>query len=434
MRRGIGEQCRTERQRLGHRPRVRGIDETAQALQMGIDAQRVGLRAQHRAKHHPVLAMTEMRGQRIEAGQHRGPVYVIGSTEQALLEGCVLDRLAQRVQCVSRRFGRCRLCVAARTQPEFPSCATPKVAPAQAIERQPGEAPPGCFERRTGLADARSQQPAMLAGLAPGTRRQRFAQHVQRLQDPRLMDLGTQRAQCLDAGLGVTRPGQAALQVAVEGILDGPHVGKVAAQEPEQRPDLLAGAPRAMDVCRRIIVPGVEQHQGVAVLRAQYATHLVGSGKTGTNQVGHDRGSPGACFIVAAPQSSTGSTTINGKGKRGLARLRAATACSMTGFAAAWRSEEAFRQEVLLAVPLLPAAFWLGRDPAEVVLLAGSWLLVMIVELLNTAVEATVDRIGLEHHPLSGTAKDLGSAAVLTSLGLAMLTWSLIGWSRFAGG
>lgn len=137
---------------------------------------------------------------------------------------------------------------------------------------------------------------------------------------------------------------------------------------------------------------------------------------------------------MAAPQSSTGSTTINGKGKRGLARLRAATACSMTGFAAAWRSEEAFRQEVLLAVPLLPAAFWLGRDPAEVVLLAGSWLLVMIVELLNTAVEATVDRIGLEHHPLSGTAKDLGSAAVLTSLGLAMLTWSLIGWSRFAGG
>ncbi|MDP2324595.1 MAG: diacylglycerol kinase, partial [Gammaproteobacteria bacterium] len=104
------------------------------------------------------------------------------------------------------------------------------------------------------------------------------------------------------------------------------------------------------------------------------------------------------------------------QGKRGLRRLRDATVYSAAGLAAAWRGEEAFRQEVLLAIGLLPLALWLGQTPMERLLLIGSWLVVMIVEVLNTAIEATVDRISDEHHPLSGQAKDLGSAAVFLSL------------------
>jgi diacylglycerol kinase (ATP) len=120
-------------------------------------------------------------------------------------------------------------------------------------------------------------------------------------------------------------------------------------------------------------------------------------------------------------------------GKRGLGRLRDAMGYSAAGFATAWRTEEAFRQEVVAGCVLLPAAFWLGQNAIECILLAGSWLLVMIVELLNTAVEATVDRIGRDRHQLSGNAKDLGSAAVFVALLLAGLCWGLIGWQRFAG-
>ncbi len=120
--------------------------------------------------------------------------------------------------------------------------------------------------------------------------------------------------------------------------------------------------------------------------------------------------------------------------RRGLRRLVAATGFSMAGLSAAWSSEEAFRQEAVLAVFLLPGALVLGSNTVERLLLAGSVLLVLIVELLNTAVEYTVDRIGTDHHDLSGRAKDLGSAAVLLSLLLAGLTWSLIGWERLFGG
>jgi len=120
------------------------------------------------------------------------------------------------------------------------------------------------------------------------------------------------------------------------------------------------------------------------------------------------------------------------QGKRGLRRLVDAAGYSAAGLAVAWRGEEAFRQEVLLAVALLPLALWLGQSPLERLLLVASWLVVMIVEILNTAVEATVDRISDERHRLSGEAKDLGSAAVFLSLLLTALVWGTVAWQRFA--
>ena len=120
-------------------------------------------------------------------------------------------------------------------------------------------------------------------------------------------------------------------------------------------------------------------------------------------------------------------------GRRGIRRLISATGYSLSGLAAAWRSEEAFRQETLVAMVLLPVAFWLGTTMVERVLLAGTVLLVLIVELLNTAVEYTVDRIGTDHHRLSGRAKDIGSSAVMVSLLLWAITWGGIAWGRFAG-
>lgn len=117
--------------------------------------------------------------------------------------------------------------------------------------------------------------------------------------------------------------------------------------------------------------------------------------------------------------------------KRGLRRLSDATAYSAAGLASAWRTEEAFRQEVLLAVVLIPLALWLGETALERLLLIGSWLVVMIIEILNTAIEATVDRISDDHHPLSGQAKDLGSAAVFLGLLLAAMIWGTIAWQRF---
>jgi len=118
-------------------------------------------------------------------------------------------------------------------------------------------------------------------------------------------------------------------------------------------------------------------------------------------------------------------------GNTGLRRIINATFFSMAGFRAAWRDEAAFRQEVLMCVVLIPAAFWLGRTAVERSLLIGSCLIVLIVELLNTGIENVVDRFGGEIHRLSGQAKDLGSAAVFTSLMLTLVIWSLIAWERF---
>jgi diacylglycerol kinase (ATP) len=103
------------------------------------------------------------------------------------------------------------------------------------------------------------------------------------------------------------------------------------------------------------------------------------------------------------------------------------------GFVHAWKYEAAFRQEIALTLVLMPPAMLLGRTGVERVILVGSCLLVLIVELLNSAVEATVDRVGDEHHELSGRAKDLGSAAVFVSLVAVATVWVTVAWQRFIG-
>ena len=121
---------------------------------------------------------------------------------------------------------------------------------------------------------------------------------------------------------------------------------------------------------------------------------------------------------------------MGNSGRTGLNRIFHAALFSMAGLNAAWRHEAAFRQEVLLCVVLIPAAFWVGETAVERCLLIGACLLVLIVELINSAVEAVVDRVSSERHELSGRAKDLGSAAVLVTLLLAAIVWGLIGWQR----
>src|SRR4051812_47285081 len=99
------------------------------------------------------------------------------------------------------------------------------------------------------------------------------------------------------------------------------------------------------------------------------------------------------------------------KGRTGFGRVVRATAYSFEGLVAAYRGESAFRQETWLAVVMLPAAFWVGQTWIEIALLTGTVLLVMIVELLNSGIEAAIDRVSFDLHPLSKRAKDLGSAA-----------------------
>jgi diacylglycerol kinase (ATP) len=111
---------------------------------------------------------------------------------------------------------------------------------------------------------------------------------------------------------------------------------------------------------------------------------------------------------------------------QGVGRLVRAFGSSAKGLAGAFREEEAFRQELLFAGLALPSALWLGHSGVERALLSGPVMLVLIVELLNSAIEATVDRIGLERHELAGLAKDIGSAAVLLSFILLGLVWLLV--------
>jgi len=113
-------------------------------------------------------------------------------------------------------------------------------------------------------------------------------------------------------------------------------------------------------------------------------------------------------------------------GATGLRRIINAAGYSMRGLTAALKHESAFRQELVLVVVLAPLAVYFGQTNIERSILIGSLLLVLIVELLNSAVEAIVDRVGSEHHKLSGQAKDLGSAAVFVSLINVMLIWGLI--------
>ncbi len=119
------------------------------------------------------------------------------------------------------------------------------------------------------------------------------------------------------------------------------------------------------------------------------------------------------------------------KGRTGVDRIVHATRNSFNGLWAAYSGESAFRQETWLAVIMLPTAFWLGRNAIEVALLAATVVLVLIVELLNSAIEAVVDRVSFDWHDLSKRAKDIASAAVLLSLLLCAGVWSMVFVQRF---
>jgi len=110
----------------------------------------------------------------------------------------------------------------------------------------------------------------------------------------------------------------------------------------------------------------------------------------------------------------------------GITRLIRAFGYSLQGFILAWREEAAFRQEVCLAAVVIPAGLWLGRSGIERALLVYPMLQILVIEILNSAVEAVVDRGGTERHPLAGMAKDMGSAAVMLSFALLGTVWLLV--------
>jgi diacylglycerol kinase (ATP) len=120
------------------------------------------------------------------------------------------------------------------------------------------------------------------------------------------------------------------------------------------------------------------------------------------------------------------SNVMTGNDISPLQRLINATRNSLNAMIRAWRSEAAFRYEIYVLVPVIPAAWLLGQNAVERALMIGSALFVVVVELLNTAIEAVVDRIGTERHQLSGWAKDLGSAGVLCSIILAAVVWGIL--------
>jgi diacylglycerol kinase (ATP) len=113
-------------------------------------------------------------------------------------------------------------------------------------------------------------------------------------------------------------------------------------------------------------------------------------------------------------------------GNTGLKRIIKAGLYSWQGFSACYRKEEAFRQETWLALVLIPLALWLADNGIQLAMMVASVVLVLIVEIVNSAIEAVVDRIGSEHHKLSGRAKDMGSAAVLLSLLNVVMVWGLV--------
>ena len=125
------------------------------------------------------------------------------------------------------------------------------------------------------------------------------------------------------------------------------------------------------------------------------------------------------------------SDEMNKPGRTGMTRIFYATGYSFKGIKAAWTHEAAFRQELTLMILMLPAAFWLGQTGEQRILLIIPLFMVVIAELVNSALEAVVDRIGTEHHVLSGQAKDIGSAVVFFSLILVFLSWGIIAWQRF---
>ena len=118
-------------------------------------------------------------------------------------------------------------------------------------------------------------------------------------------------------------------------------------------------------------------------------------------------------------------------GYTGLTRIIKATGYSWQGLRAAWKNESAFRQEVTLCLIMLPLAFVVGQTMMETALLIALLGMVLITELLNSAVEAVVDRVGDEHHDLAGRAKDMGSAAVFISLVLTAIVWGMMALKNF---
>ena len=135
----------------------------------------------------------------------------------------------------------------------------------------------------------------------------------------------------------------------------------------------------------------------------------------------------------SAPDNFNGETLINKRNGTGIGRILKATDCSRKGFIAAWRFEAAFRQEAGLAIVMLPLSFWLAQSAQHWALLVSVLLLVLIVELLNSAVETLTDRVSLERHELSGRAKDLGSAAVTLSLTIVSVVWGVAIYQKFVG-
>ncbi|UNM96866.1 diacylglycerol kinase [Ignatzschineria rhizosphaerae] len=120
------------------------------------------------------------------------------------------------------------------------------------------------------------------------------------------------------------------------------------------------------------------------------------------------------------------SEKMNKPGKKGFARIIAATGYSWQGLKAAYRNEAAIRQELLAGIVVIPLAIYLAKTGVELALLVGSALLVFLMELINSAIEAIVDRIGAEYHPLSGQAKDIGSALVMVAMIIAAIVWGAI--------
>ena len=118
-------------------------------------------------------------------------------------------------------------------------------------------------------------------------------------------------------------------------------------------------------------------------------------------------------------------------GYTGFQRIVKATGYSWQGLRAAWQNESAFRQECTLGLILLPLAFVIGQSMLEVAVLIFMLAVVLITELLNSAIEAVVDRVGNEHHDLAGRAKDMGSAAVFVSLALVVIVWTMMGIKNF---
>ncbi len=116
---------------------------------------------------------------------------------------------------------------------------------------------------------------------------------------------------------------------------------------------------------------------------------------------------------------------------RGIRRIIKAFRYTFAGFKAAWVHEEAFRLEIILAILVVPLGLWLGASCTQRAILIGIYFIIPLTELLNSAVESVVNRIGPERHELSGRAKDLGSAAVFLSICIVLIVWIIIAWERF---